>query len=44
MRYVILAVAAVFATVNWLNSADGQRTKRHFLETTHANTRIIAEQ
>ncbi|MGH6787373.1 MAG: hypothetical protein ACREBO_11120 [Novosphingobium sp.] len=32
MRYVIMAVAGIFATVNWLGTADGQRAKAHFFE------------
>jgi hypothetical protein len=44
MRYAILAFAAVLATVNWLNSADGQRTKRDLLESRDAHTRLIAEE
>ncbi len=44
MRFVILTVAAVLATVGWLNSADGQRTKRNLLESRDNHTRFIAEQ
>ena len=43
MRYFILAAAAVIATAVWLNSADGQRAKRHFIETNSNQTRLIAE-
>ena len=32
MRYVIMAVAGIFATVGWLGTADGQRAKHHFFE------------
>ncbi len=32
MRYVIMAVAGIFATVGWLGTAEGQRAKAHFFE------------
>ncbi len=43
MRNFILAAAAVLATAIWLNSADGQRAKRHLLETNNNQTQLITE-
>lgn len=44
MRYVIMAVAGVFALVNWLHSPDGTRFKRDFLESRDAHTRFAPEE
>lgn len=38
MRYVIMAVAGVFAVVNWLNTPDGMRAKQHFMESSRTAT------
>ncbi len=43
MRYVIFAVAALLAAVNWLNTADGRSTKDHLLESRDAHTRFVVE-
>ena len=36
MRYVIMAVAAVFATVGWLGTPDGQRAKQRIFASGHS--------
>ena len=43
MRYVLLALAAVLVTVGWLNTADGQRAKRHMLAPGNGDTWFTPE-
>lgn len=38
VRYVIMAVAGVFALVGWLNSPSGHQTKVNLLSPHHAQT------
>jgi hypothetical protein len=40
MRYVIMGVAAVFAVVNWLNSADGRKFKHHIQQEQNRHSQV----
>jgi len=43
MRYLIMAVAALLAATNWMQTADGQKFKRQFLEANASNTDYYSE-
>lgn len=41
MKYVLLALAGVLVFMSWLGTPDGQRLKRHVMESSHTATSFM---